>query len=123
MPPDPRRLTRRFALLAGLAGGASHAAAAPSRKPAPAPRIKHTPAPVPPKAAPGPVAEAAPVPDRAVEGPRAAPTPADRPSLAPSIIHRRLPGRGLAAEGSPSNTEDRLFAPAPGARLSVPFAY
>ncbi len=65
--------------------------------------------------------EPAPVPNRALEAPRAAPQ--EGPSLSPGIIQRRLPGRGQAAEGSPDRTEDRLFEPAPGARLRVPFSY
>lgn len=66
--------------------------------------------------------DAAPVPNRDYEGPVVI-APAEGPSLAPSIIQRGLPSRGQAVEGSPSKTEDRLFEPAPGARLTVPFRY
>jgi len=66
--------------------------------------------------------DAAPVPNRNYEGPVVV-APADGPTLSPSIIQRGLPSRGQAVEGSPSKTEDRLFEPAPGARLTVPFRY
>jgi len=66
--------------------------------------------------------DAAPVPNRSYEGPVVI-APPEGPSLAPSIIQRGLPSRGQAVEGSPSKTEDRLFEPAPGARLTVPFRY
>ena len=65
--------------------------------------------------------EAAPVPNRDMEGPRAQQT--DRTRLSPSVIHRRLPSQGMATEGSASIQEERLFFPAPGARLNVPFSY
>ena len=65
--------------------------------------------------------EAAPVPNRELEAPRV--VQRDGPSLTPDIIERRLPGRGQAAEGVPNRTEERLFAPAPGARLNLPFSY
>lgn len=66
--------------------------------------------------------EAAPVPNRDLEGPRAR-TAADRARLSPSVIHRPLPGQGMAAEGAQNIQEERLFFPAPGARLNVPFSY
>jgi hypothetical protein len=65
--------------------------------------------------------EAAPVPNRNLEAPRAPET--DRTRLSPSVIHRPLPGQGMAAEGAASIQEERLFFPAPGARLNVPFSY
>jgi hypothetical protein len=69
----------------------------------------------------GPRLEAAPVPNRELEAPRAPVT--DRTRLSPSVIHRPLPGQGMAAEGAQNIQEERLFFPAPGARLNVPFAY
>jgi len=66
--------------------------------------------------------DAAPVPNRSYEGPVVL-APTEGPSFGPSIIQRGLPSRGQAVEGSPSKTEDRLFEPAPGARLTVPFRY
>ncbi|WP_343893249.1 hypothetical protein, partial [Craurococcus roseus] len=65
--------------------------------------------------------EAAPVPNRDLEGPRA--QEADRARLSPSVIHRPLPSQGMATEGAASIQEERLFFPAPGARLNVPFSY
>jgi hypothetical protein len=70
----------------------------------------------------GPRLEAAPVPNRDIEAPRDAGT-ADRTRLSPSVIHRPLPNQGMAAEGSQNIQEERLFFPAPGARLNVPFSY
>ena len=47
----------------------------------------------------------------------------DRTRINPSIIYRNLPGRGQADQGAPDLLEDKLFnAPAPGARLNVPFS-
>jgi hypothetical protein len=63
----------------------------------------------------------APVPDRSKEGPRV--IESDRARINPSIINRNLPGRGQANQGSPDLLEDKLFKPAPGARLNVPFSY
>lgn len=63
----------------------------------------------------------APVPDRTKEGPRV--VEQDRARLNPSIINRNLPGRGQADQGSPDLLEDKLFRPAPGARLNLPFSY
>jgi hypothetical protein len=65
--------------------------------------------------------EAAPVPNRDLEAPRAPGT--DRARLSPSVIHRPLPNQGMAAEGAQNIQEERLFFPAPGARLNVPFSY
>jgi len=75
-------------------------------------------APAPPE---GPVFEAAPVPNRSLEAPRV--VEKDAPRLSPSVIQRSLPSRGQATEGSISLEEERLFSPAPGARLNVPFRY
>ncbi|MFC7475697.1 hypothetical protein ACFQS7_15095 [Dankookia sp. GCM10030260] len=63
----------------------------------------------------------APVPDRSKEGPRV--VEQDRARINPSIINRNLPGRGHAEQGAPDVLEDKLFKPAPGARLKVPFSY
>lgn len=63
----------------------------------------------------------APVPDRTKEGPRV--VEQDRARINPSIINRNLPGRGQADQGAPDLLEDKLFKPAPGARLNVPFSY
>lgn len=104
-PPSPApkpRQTRRRTRPRGRADGAQQAA--PALEPAPSPRL-----------------EAAPVPNRDLEGPRA--RAADRARLAPSVIHRPLPGQGMAAEGAQNIQEERLFFPAPGARLNVPFSY
>ena len=72
----------------------------------------------------GPRLEAAPVPNRDLEAPRD-PTGAagDRTRLTPSVITRPLPNQGMATQGTPSIQEERLFFPAPGARLNVPFSY
>ena len=63
----------------------------------------------------------APMPDRSKEGPRV--VEQDRARINPSIIYRNLPGRGQADQGAPDVLEDKLFKPAPGARLNVPFSY
>lgn len=63
----------------------------------------------------------APVPNRNLDAPLV--IPQDRTRLGPSIINRNLPGRGQAAEGAPNLLEDKLFRPAPGARLNVPFSF
>lgn len=90
-------------------------------KPPPLEIAKH-PSPPPPPRTPGAAANAqAPVPNRNLEGPRA--VVEDRASLNPSVINRNLPGRGHAATGTPTLLEDKLFTPAPGARLSLPFSY
>ena len=68
-----------------------------------------------------PMVEAAPVPNRNLEAPRV--VEKDAPSLSPSVIQRALPSRGQATEGSVSLQEERLFNPAPGARLHLPFRY
>ena len=65
--------------------------------------------------------EAAPVPNRNVEPPRVPQT--DRTRLSPSVIHKPLPNQGMATDGAASIQEERLFFPAPGARLNVPFSY
>lgn len=98
------------------------------RKPPPAESAKQPAAPPPsrevaigPVTAPAPVTTPAPVPNHDRDWQEALPQPT--PSLNPSVINRPLPSRGQAAAGSHSELEDRLFRPAPGARLSVPFSY
>jgi hypothetical protein len=72
----------------------------------------------------GPRLEAAPVPNRDLEAPRGTGgTDTDRTRLTPSVITRPLPNTGMASQGTPSIQEERLFFPAPGARLNVPFSY
>jgi hypothetical protein len=99
-PPKPRQNRRRARRRDPAEGAQQQAAPAPE----PAPRL-----------------EAAPVPNRDLEAPRAPGT--DRTRLSPSVIHRPLPGQGMAAEGAQNIQEERLFFPAPGARLNVPFSY
>lgn len=105
--------------------------AEPPPRPAPRPRrrvpVAEKPAPMklppspPPPDQETPRLEAAPVPNRNLEAPHV--VEKDQPHLSPDVIHRRLPSRGMAAEGSPNLREEQLFKPAPGARLSVPFSY
>ncbi|MEN0075606.1 MAG: hypothetical protein AAGC69_14555 [Paracraurococcus sp.] len=63
----------------------------------------------------------APVPDRSREAPRV--IEPDRARIDPSIINRPLPGRGAVDQGEREVLEDKLFKPAPGARINVPFSY
>ena len=50
--------------------------------------------------------------------------PSQAPSLSPTMIHPRVPGRGAAADTVPTHPDQRLLtAPAPGARLSVPLSW
>jgi hypothetical protein len=50
--------------------------------------------------------------------------PSQAPSLSPTMIHPRIPGRGDAAGPVPTHPDQRLLtAPAPGARLSVPLTW
>lgn len=123
------------ALLGGEAGAQEEAAPAPTaQQPARRPRRPRRPAQaakpqdLPPKAevvVPArpekPLFEAAPVPNRDLEAPRV--VEKDAPRLTPSVIERPLPSRGQATEGSVSLQEERLFNPAPGARLKLPFRY
>lgn len=107
---------------AGPARGPSPARPRPRRprrvaKPEPTPQQAESPPPRPQ----GPVFEAAPVPNRDLEAPRV--VEKDVPRLSPSVIQRSLPSRGQAAEGNVNLGEERLFNPAPGARLNLPFKY
>jgi hypothetical protein len=88
-------------------------------KPPPLDLSKHAALPLPPRLPQ--LGSLAPVPNRTVE--RQAPLPDPRTTLSPSLLYRNLPGRGLAEEGTPNLLEDKLYRPAPGARLRVPFAY
>ncbi|MBL6456761.1 hypothetical protein JMJ55_15600 [Belnapia sp. T6] len=89
-------------------------------KPPPLDLAKQAPRPQAPRIPPM-VGSQAPVPNRDLD-PRQV-LPQERTSLGPSLLYRNLPGRGLAAEGAPNLLEDKLYKPAPGARLTVPFAY
>jgi hypothetical protein len=67
--------------------------------------------------------ELAPRPNLDLEGPRG-PAPSRDPTLSPTMINPRLPGRGAAADGNVNQRENRLLqGPAPGARLSVPMSW
>lgn len=67
--------------------------------------------------------ELAPRPNLDLEGPRG-PAPTTDPTLSPTMINPRLPGRGVAADGNVNQRENRLLqTPAPGARLSVPMTW
>ena len=101
----PRQARRRAARRRDPAEGAQQQQAAPAPEPA------------------GPRLEAAPVPNRDLEAPRALDSGTDRTRLSPSVIHKPLPSQGMATEGAQSIQEERLFFPAPGARLNVPFSY
>lgn len=55
---------------------------------------------------------------------RPGPPPSLTPSLSPTVIHPRVPGRGAAADPAPTHPDQRLLqTPAPGARLSVPLTW
>ncbi|WP_149539802.1 hypothetical protein [Siccirubricoccus phaeus] len=111
------------ALLLGLALAAPALAEPPRRagKPAALELVKLPPAPLPRRDAGMAGSFPAPVPNRELEAPSS--KVVERPRLDPSIIHRPLPSRGAAAEGSVSRLEEKLFEPAPGARLRLPFSY
>lgn len=50
--------------------------------------------------------------------------PSQVPTLSPTIIHPRVPGRGAASDSVPTHPDQRLLnAPAHGARLSVPLTW
>jgi hypothetical protein len=71
---------------------------------------------------PAPQAQLAPRPNLDLEARPVAPSQA--PSLAPTMIHPRVPGRGAATDTVPTHPDQRLLtAPAPGARLSVPLTW
>lgn len=119
-------MTRRHALLLGLAtvlhGGVARAQqAGRPGKPPPLTVPKQPAMPQPLKSGEQSGSTAAPVPDRSREGPRV--VEQDRARLNPSILNRNLPGRGQVDQGAPDILEDKLFKPAPGAKLQVPFSY
>ncbi|MCU0886394.1 MAG: hypothetical protein MUC64_00015 [Rubritepida sp.] len=65
----------------------------------------------------------APRPNLQLEGPRAAQV-APTATLSPTLINPRLPGRGVAEEGSVTQRENRfLETPAAGARLKLPLSW
>jgi hypothetical protein len=101
--PKPRQPRRR-------ARAPREPAGAPQQQAAPAPET-------------GPRLEAAPVPNRDLEAPRGDIGTGDRARLSPSVITKPLPNQGMATEGAQNIQEERLFFPAPGARLNVPFSY
>lgn len=50
--------------------------------------------------------------------------PAQVPTLAPTMIHPRVPGRSVGNDAPATHPDQRLLqAPAPGARLSVPMTW
>ena len=67
-----------------------------------------------------PTGEAAPVPNRDIEAPINRRISMEA-TLTPEVFRRQMPGRGMTAEGVSSQREERVYAPAPGARLTVPF--
>ncbi len=67
-----------------------------------------------------PAGEAAPVPNRDIEAPVNRNISMEA-KLVPEVFRRQMPGRGMTAEGLSSQREERVYAPAPGARLLVPF--
>lgn len=67
--------------------------------------------------------ELAPRPNLDMEGPRAA-LPSNNPTLEPTLINPRLPGRSQVQDSGVTQRENRLLqSPAPGARLSVPMSW
>ena len=64
--------------------------------------------------------EAAPVPNRDIEAPTNRRVSMEA-TLTPEVFRRQMPGRGMTAEGVSNQREERVYAPAPGARLTVPF--
>jgi hypothetical protein len=66
------------------------------------------------------VGEVAPVPNRDIEAPVNRRISMEA-SLMPEVFRRQMPGRGMTAEGVSNQREERVYAPAPGARLTVPF--
>ena len=70
--------------------------------------------------APAPGGELAPVPNRDIEGPTNRSFSMEA-RLVPEVFNRQMPGRGMTAVGVSNQREERVYAPAPGARISVPF--
>lgn len=94
------------------------ASRAPTKKPAPLDLAKQHVQPPPPREN---AVTQAPVPNRSFERPRV--VAEERARIGPSVLRRRLPGQGLATNGSPDELEETLFLPGPGARLRLPFSY
>jgi hypothetical protein len=67
-----------------------------------------------------PYGDLAPVPNRDIEAPHQQYT-APKPRLVPEVFNSRMPGRGATVEGLSDRYEERVYSPAPGARLTVPF--
>lgn len=97
------------------------ASRAPTKKPAPLDLAKQHVQPPPPRLPGRHAVTQAPVPNRSVERPQV--VVEERASLGPSVLRRKLPGQGLASNGSPDELEETLFLPGPGARLRLPFSY
>lgn len=121
--------------LAPVEAAPAASSVAPAPKPRPRPRPRPQAAAPPPGPEPAELAtrqrpersgfEPAPVPNRDMELPNrlADRSRQDQPSLSPSILYRNLPTPNRAGEGAVNHTEERLFTPGPGARLTVPFSY
>lgn len=68
-------------------------------------------------------ADLAPRPNREIEGPRT-PFAREEAAILPTIINPRIPGGGMAADGTVTRRERRfLDTPAAGARFSVPMTW
>ena len=67
-----------------------------------------------------PANEVAPMPNRDIEAPVNRRISMEA-RLMPEVFRQQMPGRGMTAEGVSSQREERVYAPAPGARLTVPF--
>lgn len=63
--------------------------------------------------------EAAPVPNRNIEAPLQGFSM--EPKVTPEVFRSRMPGRSANIDGATNQQEQRAYAPAPGARLIVPF--
>jgi hypothetical protein len=61
----------------------------------------------------------APVPNRDIEAPSTYTPP--EPRIMPEMFRSSMPGRGATAQGVSAQNEERVYSPAPGARLTVPF--
>lgn len=43
------------------------------------------------------------------------------PKLAPEVFRSRMPGRSVNTDGAVNQREERVYSPAAGARLTLPF--
>lgn len=69
-----------------------------------------------------PQAQLAPRPNLDIEARPVAPS--QSPTLAPTMIHPRVPSRSAATDPAPTHPDQRLLqTPAPGARLNVPLTW